>query len=328
MWYHVENRIRGLGAYIALMLSVCLFTAISSQHLLAETPAELKPDGNWLAIIKKNAVGSSVFIWSHGVGGVLLYLTLLAALFAPFDASAQGSDGTGGAITHIGGKTIHTFSASDVFVPAGAGNIEVLVVAGGGGGGQGGGGAGGVLYNASFPVTAQPYNVTVGNGGAGYSNGSNGNNSLFDTITATGGGGGGNICLNGNAGGSGGGGGGCGTTSPYSGGNGTAGQGNNGGNSNGINSTPYYPGGGGGAGLSGGAGTAGASGAGGIGLSYSISGSPAYYGGGGGGGLYTCCGNWVGAQGGLGGGGSSGLNGPPSNGGPGTPNTGGGRRRR
>ena len=54
MWHHVENRIRGVGAYIALLLSVCLFTAISSQHLLAETPAEFKPDGNWLATVQKD----------------------------------------------------------------------------------------------------------------------------------------------------------------------------------------------------------------------------------------------------------------------------------
>ena len=59
MWHHIENRIRGVGAYIALLLSVCLFTAISSQHLLAETPAEFKPAGNGLAIIEKN--GSSGF---------------------------------------------------------------------------------------------------------------------------------------------------------------------------------------------------------------------------------------------------------------------------
>ena len=54
MWHNVGNRIRGVGAYIALMLSVCLFTAISSQHLLAETPAEFKPDGNWLATVQKD----------------------------------------------------------------------------------------------------------------------------------------------------------------------------------------------------------------------------------------------------------------------------------
>ncbi|NTW33447.1 MAG: hypothetical protein HGB12_12635, partial [Bacteroidetes bacterium] len=78
--------------------------------------------------------------------------------------------------------------------------MKVLVVAGGGGGGGGGyngggGGAGGFLYEASHAITAQTYSIIVGSGGAGSSNtnskGTNGSNSIFDSMTAFGGGGGG-----------------------------------------------------------------------------------------------------------------------------------------
>ena len=74
--------------------------------------------------------------------------------------------------------------------------VKVLVVAGGGGSGGkgngnsgGGGGAGGVVYDAAHVVTIRPYTVTVGTGGAGSlsgAQGTNGNDSVFDTITAVG----------------------------------------------------------------------------------------------------------------------------------------------
>jgi len=97
-------------------------------------------------------------------------------------------------------------------------NVKALVVAGGGAGSAGGGGGGGYQYDAAFAVTAQEYSVTVGNGGTpgtnmwDYVNGANGQNSVFDTITATGGGGGSCFSTTGNQhdgsnGGSGGGGG-------------------------------------------------------------------------------------------------------------------------
>ena len=86
--------------------------------------------------------------------------------------------------------------------PSSVYNVEVLVVAGGGGGGgnnaggqtpQGGGGGGGVIYRTFYPVTpGTAYTVTVGDGGAGGTSGSNpgtnGSNSVFDTLTAVGGG--------------------------------------------------------------------------------------------------------------------------------------------
>ncbi len=76
--------------------------------------------------------------------------------------------------------------------------IHVLVVGGGGGGGSnrgGGGGAGGYVDNAAYAVASGTYSVTIGSGGAGGAspNGaaSNGNDSIFDTLTAEGGGAGG-----------------------------------------------------------------------------------------------------------------------------------------
>ncbi|MFA5374575.1 MAG: DUF2341 domain-containing protein [Dehalococcoidia bacterium] len=119
-------------------------------------------------------------------------------------------------------------------VPDGITSIDdILVVAGGGGGGSGqdmfnycggGGGGGGFIYNASYGAVTPGANITVtvgpgGAGGTGNNAGTNGSNSVFGSITATGGGGGGNTA--GKAGGSGGGGGA--TTSSYSGGSGTAG---------------------------------------------------------------------------------------------------------
>jgi hypothetical protein len=212
---------------------------------------------------------------------------------------------TGGIITYSGGRTIHTFTSSGTFTvltaPAGA-TVEALVVAGGGGGGVyagGGGGAGGLLYNAAKSVAINAYTITIGSGGSGaatgqYSTpGTNGNNSIFDTLTAIGGGYGSAEGDNPNSGGSGGGGGDFGR----SGGAGTAGQGNAGGNSI---STSSGGAGGGGAGAVGanGTNTSFGSGAGGNGLAYSISGTSTYYAGGGGGGS-----NSMSAAGGLGGGG-------------------------
>ncbi len=70
-------------------------------------------------------------------------------------------------------------------------NVEYLVVAGGGGGGNGGpggGGAGGMFEGFRSVTVGTGYTVTVGGGGA---IGSNGANSVFDNVTATGGGRGG-----------------------------------------------------------------------------------------------------------------------------------------
>jgi len=189
--------------------------------------------------------------------------------------------------------------------PVGVTQVEVLTVAGGGGGGGdngGGGGAGGLIYNSAFSVTpGSTYTVTVGSGGAGGGNsvqGTNGTNSVFGSLTATGGGGGGGSASNsglwpGLTGGSGGGGGGNenGSTGFGVGGAGTSLQGNAGGNgaNAGASGATRVGGGGGGAGSAGSTAsvngnTFGYSGLGGAGLPYSITGNLEYYAGGGGGG--------------------------------------------
>lgn len=167
---------------------------------------------------------------------------------------------TGGTITTYGLYTIHTFTSSGTFTPVKAGNVTVLVVAGGGGGGSfygAGGGAGGLVYNAAYAVTATGLTVTIGGGGAGAAvgspgaDGNNGQNSVFDTMTAIGGGGGGHQQVVGKNGGSGGGGGDNG--SGYAGGSTTQGDSGGGtgfGTAGGTSTTTS--GGGGGAGGAGG----------------------------------------------------------------------------
>jgi len=247
------------------------------------------------------------------------------ATIAPVAAS-------GGTVTTVGNKTIHTFTANGTFtVPEGVtGNIEVLVVGGGGGGATGGGGGGGVIYNTSYPVSAQTYAVVVGEGGAGAIEtqspaaspaGTSGQDSAFGALVAKGGGGGGgNNAYPDNApivGGSGGGGG-YSSISQVPGAAGTDTQGYAGGNNASYLSLPYPAGGGGGAGAAGGNATAmDVAGNGGAGLTFNITGSPVNYAGGGGGGV------WGAGTAGLAthGGGAGGAN---ALGSPGTPNSGGG----
>jgi hypothetical protein len=287
---------------------------------------------------------------------------------------------TGGTITESGDFKIHTFTGDGCFVVStlgnsptvptgGPSNVDYLVVAGGGGGGNnhgGGGGAGGYRTSfpspgcnaGAFPITATTYPITVGAGGAGTeadgptaSEGSNGSNSIFSTITSTGGGLGVGGFATGpqQSGGSGGGGNwnstcaGSGNTPPTS-----PSQGNPGGTGSG----PSNRGGGGGGGASCSGQNAvnptNTGGAGGSGTSNSISGSSIAYAGGGGAGSgigptfgppSDGCGVKPGGAGGTGGGGAGGvggtLGGNPSgnpypspndkyNGTSGTANTGGG----
>jgi len=84
--------------------------------------------------------------------------------------------------------------------PAGVTSVEYLVVGGGGGGGNGydtgggGGGAGGMVLTGTLSVTpGNSYTVIVGSGGTGgdgtraNNNGTPGDDSVFDSITALGG---------------------------------------------------------------------------------------------------------------------------------------------
>jgi hypothetical protein len=202
---------------------------------------------------------------------------------------------------------------------------EVLVVGGGGGGGMdmgGGGGGGGVVYDPSHALIKGSISVTVGNGGTGGpaagTNGQpsahqytipaqNGQNSVFNTITAYGGGAGGssvNTFTPGSAGSAGGSGGGASgynnngvAVGTVKGGLGTDGQGFRGGNQG----NAYYSGGGGGAGGAGIDGNTKADG--GPGILNSIMGTAYYWGGGGGGAGYSICGG----NGGIGGGGGGAI---------------------
>jgi len=249
---------------------------------------------------------------------------------------------TGGTITYSSGKTIHTFTSSGTFtVSSGSTLVDYLVIAGGGGGGGGtggGGGAGGFRTGTGLPVSASPgsYTVTVGGGGVGgnspsvpggSTSGTNGNPSIFSTITSTGGGGGGNRDSSeaGKNGGSGGGGGGSETVNTAGSGNTpptSPPQGNPGGSGRG-GGADSAGGGGGGANATG---TPSPSvtvgGSGGNGMASSISGSSVTYAGGGGGGGHSP----ASSSGGAGGGGAGGT--PTAAGvapgGAGTTNTGGG----
>jgi len=238
---------------------------------------------------------------------------------AALNLDSTGIVATGGTITNVGGRRIHTFTSSGTFTISsiacgGSPTVEVLVVAGGAGGGggttdpgnAGGGGAGGYTYNAAYAVGVGSTTVTIGGGGAGatgWATGSPGGNSIFGTITTLGGGGGsaydGPSAANGGSGGG---------ASQYnsSGGNGagtgTAGQGNNGGAQV---SQPFCAGGGGGASGAGSAasGTGGcAGGPGGAGTANSISGASVYYAGGGAGSTHNSGSTF--ALGGIGGGGN------------------------
>ena len=147
----------------------------------------------------------------------------------------------GGTISTYNNYRIHAFKGDGTYTNYYEREVDVLVIAGGGGGGSnvnagtatgaGGGGAGGLIYEENYKISDN-INITIGNGGSSpsttHNSGDNGENSIFDELTAIGGGGGGNRHNNPNNGGSGGGVG----YHSTSGGIGTSGQGNNGGSSN------------------------------------------------------------------------------------------------
>lgn len=200
--------------------------------------------------------------------------------------------------------------------------VEYLVIAGGGGGGYsfgGGGGAGGLLTGSTL-LSGTSFVVQVGGGGGGATSvvGSNGQNSIFGSLTAIGGGGGGGDGGNPDNGANGGSGGGS-AIDPSAATTGTAGQGNGGGLGSRTNG---FLGGGGGGGA-GGAGAnnngAGQAGNGGSSVNSSITGTTTAYAGGGGGGP----GQNHSTNGGSGGGGGAG-NGNNGTGGSASANTGSG----
>jgi hypothetical protein len=259
----------------------------------------------------------------------------------------------GTTVTTDGTYWYHTFQSSGVFEPLqNLSSVDYVVVAGGGGAAAGGSGAGGFktsIGGSTLSLSANTkYSVTIGAGGVGASNSyggagtgqTQGSNSVFSSVTATGGGrGGGSFTGEGStspsaqlSGGSGGG-------ASYSSGQatygaGTTGEGNDGGADN-YNNPPYAAAGGGGANAAGQANQSDSvAGAGGAGKYNTItnaakmgelSGGNYYLAGGGGGGVYGLAGSGTGGAGGLGGGGN-GCNGSSGTdaGQNGDPNTGGG----
>ncbi len=232
---------------------------------------------------------------------------------AEAEACTLPNDGMGGTITHVNGRTIHTFdvswSGSTFLPPAGLSSVELLVVGGGGGGGStrggGGGGAGGIIHDLSYVIDQSAYIVIVGYGGP---SAINGGNSSFGSITTIGGGAG-RPCAAPNGGS---GGGADHDTNHGAAGTGIVAQGNAGGmiGSSNLTNMTFTGAGGGGAGGQGVVGQSSSGGAGGPGLAFTISGAKVYYGAGGGGG-----GQDQGAinglspgAGGMGGGGEGGLN--------------------
>ena len=247
----------------------------------------------------------------------------------------------------VNAPAVETFNSSGTFsVPSGVSAVNVLVVAGGGGGGYdvgGGGGAGGLVYRPGFSVTpGGTVTVTVGNGGSGgtsasgdpYFSNTNGQDSVFGTLTAKGGGGGGSgngsgTHNPGRPGGSAGAGGwrssptGTALQPTQSGESGNYGFGNVAGQPSGP--SHRVAGGGGGAGAAGdSAGPTDQAGDGGVGKAYTIADgtTSVYYAGGGAGGGQSS--GQLGGTGGQGGGGNGAGNGQPNTYQPGTANRGGG----
>jgi hypothetical protein len=234
-----------------------------------------------------------VFLKSHIEGLRLEYLDNTSLTISPGSLEIWGNGYYSNNVLTVSLLEIPTpsiFTASGTYTAAVDEVIDVLIVGGGGGGGTGygaidphyaggGGGGGGVRQISGMSISAGTYNVVVGEACA---IGTNGNDSSFNSIIATGGGRGGNAENGVGAGQNGGSGGGAGdasslhgisypVTSPA--------QGNDGG----ISAYNEAGGGGGGAGGVGGNGTAySRGGVGGVGVLSSITGSPVYYGGGGG----------------------------------------------
>ena len=274
----------------------------------------------------KHLYGSNFYV------GTSVYLYGISSDTAIQNKSVPYASG-GNIVYSDGSYWYHAFTKSDNFIPWKSLTADILVVAGGGSGGigygnqaQGGGGAGGLLAFTSQPLVSQTvYSAIIGAGGPGTSiistQGNNGSNSKFGSLTTCVGGGGGaaeDASKPGKDGGSGGGG----FNSTV--GQATSGQGNNGGAGGAANNGG---GGGGGAGGAGGAYSGANGGSGGTGTGSFTSWATAtgtgvngYFASGGGG-----------AAGGSGGSGGSGTNGGGSgsstntnNAGSGVANTGSG----
>ena len=338
------------------IVSVVDYTNTFQNNALTVVPNDSEKIGGVAANATLSTEGQSVtFVYVDATEGWKNVQDSTSNAIGASFISATGGNST----ATCGNFKIHTFTGPGTFCVASIANvaanneISYTVIAGGGGGGSsspthtagGGGGAGGYrekkssvdTYTASpkaggstMTITAAPFPVSVGGGGAGgasgFNKGANGSNSVFNSITSTGGGGGATYNTPpANPGGSGGGGGsfphpsnpnvaGNGNTPPVS-----PSQGENGGSGAAVpQSSNVAGGGGGGAGGAGCNAGSGCGGDGGNGTATSITGSPVTRGGGGGG-----AGTSVGAAGPGGGGAGKGLA-EGQTGNAGTANTGGG----
>jgi len=243
-----------------------------------------------------------------------------------FNIISNGSLPTGGDIIesaeYNGDFRSHTFLADGIFTSYSSLNVDILIVAGGGSGGSfggGGGGAGGMVTHASYGVTAQAYDITVGAGGAAPGSyelrGVVGGNSIFEGLATVDGGGYGGTndspisqaTLEGGDGGSGGGTGKDAGSYSALGGTATSGQGSDGGTT--VSGSSAGASGGGGksaAGVGGGGGEVGGDGGAGAVNAYKTGNDITYAGGGGGSTNSASASN--GGEGGVGGGGNAALN--------------------
>ena len=172
---------------------------------------------------KIGGVGVNATVSTEGVSITLVFIDstrgwLVVNDGAQSDAStATFISASGGTEATTGNFKTHTFTSPGTFTVSSVGNacgsnsVEYLVVAGGGGAAMGnsfdsggGGGAGGFRTRTALPsasplnapanlsITASPFPITVGGGGAGQTSpggsGSQGNTSTFSSITSAGGG--------------------------------------------------------------------------------------------------------------------------------------------
>ena len=344
------------GARGSVTFEVEAFDPESAGNVTFEIQSGSLPAGATATTVHENGVSKYQISGFSAVVGSTTSTFVLRAVDAASNTSSRSFSIT------VLAPTSESFTSSGTFsVPVGLTSVDVLVVAGGGGAGSdnaGGGGAGGLIFMPAYPVTpGGTVSVTVGCGslGTGAIPGSedplsNGQDSVFGTLTAKGGGAGGGVGVSptnpqgriGLPGGSGGGGARFGPGHPCSGsgnnvglpgsatqptqpGNsGAYGFGNPGGT--GSQSGNGSGGGGGGAGGAGTNGTSPAGGPGGVGKAYTIADgtTPVYYAGGGGGGIENA--GSSGGSGGQGGGGAGGNSVPvgPAQGGNAQANKGGG----
>jgi hypothetical protein len=134
---------------------------------------------------------------------------LLLIILFTFSGQIYSQNGDEITVENIGGTdyVIHKFTSigpANFTPPAGITEVDLLIVAGGGGGagntaysgaGGGAGGAGGLIFESAYTVTSNnPISLSVGDGGNGINGinnpADNGDDSVFDGLTALGGGGG------------------------------------------------------------------------------------------------------------------------------------------